>query len=45
MLGDEDLLVNALRNLLENAVAYSPEKTRVVVATHRAGDLVEISVG
>jgi two-component system sensor histidine kinase SenX3 len=44
VLGDEDLLVNALRNLLENAVAYSPEKTRVVVATHRAGDLVEISV-
>lgn len=45
VLGDEDLLVNALRNLLENAVAYSPEKTRVVVATHRvAGDVVEISV-
>ena len=32
MLGDEDLLVTALRNLLENAVAYSPEKTRVVVS-------------
>ena len=45
VLGDEDLLVNALRNLLENAVAYSPEKTRVVVATRRtAGDVVEISV-
>ena len=37
VLGDEDLLVNALRNLLENAVAYSPEKTRVVVATSRVG--------
>ena len=45
VLGDEDLLVNALRNLLENAVAYSPEKTRVVVATHRvADDVAEISV-
>ena len=45
VLGDEDLLVTALRNLLENAVAYSPDKTRVVVATKRAGrDAVEISV-
>ena len=44
LMGDEDLLVNALRNLLENAVAYSPEKTRVVVATHRVADVAEISV-
>ena len=44
VMGDEDLLVNALRNLLENAVAYSPEKTRVVVATHRVADVAEISV-
>jgi two-component system, OmpR family, sensor histidine kinase SenX3 len=43
--GDEDLLVTALRNLLENAVAYSPEKTRVVVSTGRAdGVTAEISV-
>jgi two-component system, OmpR family, sensor histidine kinase SenX3 len=43
--GDEDLLVTALRNLLENAVAYSPEKTRVVVSTKRTGvDAAEISV-
>ena len=45
VLGDEDLLVTALRNLLENAVAYSPEKTRVVVSATRDGpDAVEISV-
>jgi len=45
VLGDEDLLVNALRNLLENAVAYSPENTRVVVSTTQAvGDMAEISV-
>jgi two-component system, OmpR family, sensor histidine kinase SenX3 len=45
VLGDEDLLVTALRNLLENAVAYSPDKTRVNVTTRRAGsDAVEISV-
>ncbi|MBO0771746.1 MAG: ATP-binding protein [Actinobacteria bacterium] len=37
VLGDEDLLVTALRNLLENAVAYSPEKTRVVVSARRDG--------
>jgi two-component system, OmpR family, sensor histidine kinase SenX3 len=45
VLGDEDLLITALRNLLENAVAYSPDKTRVDVSTRlTAGDSVEISV-
>ena len=38
VLGDEDLLVTALRNLLENAVAYSPERTRVVVSLKRASE-------
>jgi two-component system, OmpR family, sensor histidine kinase SenX3 len=43
--GDEELLVTALRNLLDNAVAYSPEKTKVVVATNLNGnDVVELSV-
>jgi len=37
LLGDEDLLVTALRNVLENAVGYSPEKTRVVVTASRDG--------
>jgi two-component system sensor histidine kinase SenX3 len=45
VLGDEDLLVTALRNLLDNAVAYSPERTRVVVTTRLSGDeYVEVSV-
>jgi two-component system, OmpR family, sensor histidine kinase SenX3 len=45
ILGDEDLMVTALRNLLENAVAYSPEKTRVLISTRRAGaNTAEISV-
>lgn len=45
VLGDEDLLVTALRNLLDNAVAYSPEKTRVVVSTMTDGnDAIELSV-
>ncbi len=42
--GDEELLVTALRNLIDNAVAYSPEHTRVVVSARPAGDSVEISV-
>ncbi|WP_283138763.1 sensor histidine kinase [Rhizohabitans arisaemae] len=42
--GDEDLLVTALRNLIDNAVAYSPELTRVVVSARRIGDHIEISV-
>jgi two-component system, OmpR family, sensor histidine kinase SenX3 len=36
ILGDEDLLVTALRNLLENAVAYSPDNTKIQVVTRRA---------
>jgi two-component system sensor histidine kinase SenX3 len=45
VLGDEDLLVTALRNLLDNAVDYSPEHTRVLVSiTCAAEDTVEISV-
>jgi two-component system, OmpR family, sensor histidine kinase SenX3 len=38
VLGDEDLLITALRNLLENAVAYSPERTRVVTCLKRSSD-------
>src|SRR5690349_2461891 len=45
VLGDEDLLATALRNLLDNAVDYSPEHTRVLVTTTRASDYTaEISV-
>ncbi|HYK31509.1 MAG TPA: ATP-binding protein [Streptosporangiaceae bacterium] len=45
VLGDEELLVTALRNLLDNAVAYSPEKTKVVVSTKRISqEAVELSV-
>jgi two-component system, OmpR family, sensor histidine kinase SenX3 len=45
VMGDEDLLVTALRNLLENAVAYSPERTRVVVSTKRTPEgYAELSV-
>ncbi|WP_067459348.1 sensor histidine kinase [Actinomadura macra] len=43
--GDEELLITALRNLIDNAVAYSPEHTRVVVSTRRCDEgHVEINV-
>lgn len=42
--GDEEQLVTALRNLLTNAIAYSPSGTRVAVAARRVDGLVEISV-
>ncbi len=42
--GDEAQLVTAIANLLDNAVAYSPPGTRVIVGVRRNGPTVEISV-
>lgn len=42
--GDEELLITALRNLVDNAVSYSPERTRVVVSVRREEGSVSISV-
>jgi two-component system sensor histidine kinase SenX3 len=42
--GSESQLVTAVTNLVENAVAYSPEGTRVTISTRAAGDTVEIAV-
>jgi two-component system sensor histidine kinase SenX3 len=44
VLGDEQQLIMALGNLVENAVNYSPSHTRVALGVRRHGDLVEISV-
>jgi two-component system, OmpR family, sensor histidine kinase SenX3 len=44
VLGSEDQLVIAVGNLVENAVNYSPDRSRVAVAAHVDGDLVEITV-
>ena len=44
VLGIESQLVTALTNLLDNAVAYSPEHTNVAVAVQRHEDVVEITV-
>ena len=42
--GDRTQLSAALGNLVENAVNYSPDDTRVAVTVKNTGDLVEISV-
>lgn len=44
VLGKETQLVVALGNLVENAVAYSPPRTRVAVGVRRRDDRIEISV-
>jgi two-component system sensor histidine kinase SenX3 len=44
VMGDENQLVTALSNLLDNAVAYSPTGTRVAIGVHDREDAVEISV-
>ncbi len=40
----EDQIVTAVRNLLDNAVAYSPAHTRVAIGVHRRDDSVELAV-
>jgi two-component system, OmpR family, sensor histidine kinase SenX3 len=42
--GDRTLLVTALSNLVENAIAYSPRDASVSVSRRRVGDTVEIAV-
>lgn len=44
VLGDEDQLRTALRNLLTNAINYSPRATVVSVGTKLSAGLVEITV-
>lgn len=42
--GDHNLLVTAVRNLIDNAISYSPDHTTVGVGVTRRGELVEITV-
>lgn len=42
--GDRDMLVTAVRNLLDNAVRYSPRGSRVSVGIDVRDDLVSVSV-
>ena len=42
--GDRDQLLMAIHNLIENAINYSPENTKVSISTSTDSDIVTISV-
>ncbi|MDQ4503845.1 ATP-binding protein [Sinomonas sp. ASV322] len=42
--GDPDLLVNAFRNLIDNAIRYSPENTKIGIGIRDKDGLVSVSV-
>ena len=44
VLGDRDQLIMAVHNLIENAINYSPENTKVSVSATIVDGLVEISI-
>lgn len=44
VLGDREQLIMAVHNLVENAINYSPEGTRVSVEVKRVADVVEVDV-
>ncbi|GEA82203.1 sensor histidine kinase [Cellulomonas uda] len=44
LFGNHDLLVTAVRNLVDNAVAYSGAASHVGIGVREVGDLVEIAV-
>ena len=44
VIGDRDQLIAAVHNLIENAINYSPEDTKVSVVSQRKEPLIEISV-
>jgi two-component system sensor histidine kinase SenX3 len=44
VLGDEDQLATALRNLVANAINYSPDHTRITIGVSIVDDVVELSV-
>lgn len=44
VLGDHDLLLTAVRNLIDNAIRYGPEQGQVTVSTRETGGYIEIRV-
>jgi two-component system, OmpR family, sensor histidine kinase SenX3 len=44
VLGDRDQLIMAVHNLIENAINYSPENTKVSVTTATKSGIIDISV-
>ena len=44
VLGDSEQLIMAIHNLIENAINYSPNNTKVSISSEIQGDIVEITV-
>ncbi len=44
VIGDRDQIIMAIHNLVENAINYSPENTKVSVTSTVTGEIVEVSV-
>lgn len=44
VIGDRDQLIMAVHNLIENAINYSPEQTKVSVSTNVTDGVIEIKV-
>ena len=44
VIGDRDQLIMAVHNLIENAINYSPGKTKVSVSTEFVDGLIEVKV-
>lgn len=44
VLGDRDQLIMAVHNLIENAINYSPESTKVSITTHIEDGVIDIAV-
>lgn len=42
--GDEEMLAVAIKNIIENAIVYSPEGSKVVVTLSKVGGVAEIAV-
>ena len=41
---DPDKLLQALRNLLENALRYTPEQGKITISAHRNNNMINISI-
>lgn len=44
VLGDREQLIMAIHNLIENAINYSPDNTKVSITTNVENEIIEISI-